>query len=369
MRTIALVLLILCVLFGASAQNSGVLRDQQANPFTCSLLAKDPETGDLGLIVLSRSMAVGAVVPSARAGVGVVATLGKSNAQFGVTGLEMLSRGMTSREVVDSLLNGDPESSKRQLGVVDANGTAFGFTGSGTKQYAGQYTGNGFVVLGNGLSSEGFTNVIARTFEATPGDLAERMLTAMEAGEKAGGARRGTQSAALVVVRKEGGSNGTSDRYIDLRIDQDSSAIGALRRLYGAWNETYLGEARMRTIEAFRRDKNFSAAEQELQRLVGSMNSLLRDKPDDPAVLNQVAWTLATNGIDPPRALELAKRAATLSPGNLSYLHTLAQCHFAAGHLDEAIAIEAELVQKEPANDDFWKQLQRFKEAKSGSGR
>jgi uncharacterized Ntn-hydrolase superfamily protein len=369
MRTIVLVSMLLCLALGAFAQAQGVLPTPQADPFTCSILAKDPETGDLGVVVLSRTMAVGAIVPYARAGVGVVATQGKSNSEFAMTGLEMLARGMTSREVVDSLLNGDPESAKRQLGVVDANGTAFGFTGTASRPYAGQYTGNGFIVLGNGLISEGVATAIARTFETTPGDLAGRLLAGMEAGEKAGLAKLGTQSAALLVVRKDGGAYGSGDRYIDLRIDQDSSALGALRRLYSSWSERYLGEARMRSIEAFRRDKNFSAAEQELQRLVGSMNSLLREKPDDPAVLNQVAWTLSTNGIDPPRALELAKRAATLSPGNSAYLHTLAQCQFAAGHLDEAIAIEAELVTKEPANDDYWKQLQRFKEAKAGSGR
>jgi predicted Zn-dependent protease len=151
-------------------------------------------------------------------------------------------------------------------------------------------------------------------------------------------------------------------------VDDNSHPLVELRRLYHLWSQTFLFDARMRSVEAFRSDRNFAAAEREMQRLVGSMNAMLRDRPDDPEVLDRVAWTLATNAIDPARALELAKRAATLAPGKPGYLHTLAQCHFALGHMDEAIAIEAELVTKEPGNDEYWRQLQKFKEAKAKAG-
>ena len=125
----------------------------------------------------------------------------------------------------------------------------------------------------------------------------------------------------------------------------------------------------MRTVEAFTAAKNYRAAQAEMQRIVGSLNAELRMKPDDPTVLNRIAWTLATHEIDKERALELAKRAATLAPTRSDILDTMAECHFRLGHFDEAIAIEANLVTKEPANDEYWKQLQRFKEGKQRAGR
>ena len=172
-----------------------------------------------------------------------------------------------------------------------------------------------------------------------------------------------------MVVRKEGGYGGFNDRFIDLRVDDDSLPLVELRRLYRLWSQEFLFEARLRSADAFRRDRNFAASEKEMQRLVGSMNALLRDRPDDPEVLRQVASMLALNNMDPERALDLAKRAAKLAPGKLPMLSTLAECHFALGHFDEAIAIEAELVTKEPSNDAYWKQLQKFREGKARSGR
>jgi len=106
------------------------------------------------------------------------------------------------------------------------------------------------------------------------------------------------------------------------------------------------------------------AAEEEKRRLVGDLNDQLRSNPDDPVLLNQIAWILATNEIDRERALELSKRAVKLVPGNSTFLSTMAECHYRLGNFDTAIAIGSELIAKEPANDQFWKQLQKFKEAK-----
>ena len=120
----------------------------------------------------------------------------------------------------------------------------------------------------------------------------------------------------------------------------------------------------MATIERFNRNKQYEAAQSETQRIIEKLNQSLRNSPDDPDVLNRVAWILATYELARERALELAKRAATLAPGRSEILNTLAECHFRLGNTAEAIAIESELVAKEPGNDYYWKQLQKFRAAK-----
>ena len=128
-------------------------------------------------------------------------------------------------------------------------------------------------------------------------------------------------------------------------------------------------DARMRTIDEFNREKKFGAARVEMEKAVQAFNEQLRIHPDDPEVLNRIAWILATNDLDRERALQLAKRAATLAPGKSQMLATVAECHYRLGHYEEAIAIQTELLAREPGNDDYWKQLQKFKDAKQKAGR
>ncbi len=336
---------------------------------TISIIARDSATGDIGIVVRSGILAAGSIVPWAKAGVGGVATQGAANTQWGEGALGLLAQGFHARETLDSLVHLDPGSAYRQGAILDAAGNAAAYTGPRCEQYAGQYSGTSFSVIGNLLTDESVITVVARTFEASHGDLADRLLAAMDAGERRSGEKGPHRSAAILVVRKEGGYGGLNDRFIDLRVDDDSLPLVALRRLYGIWAQEYLFEARLRSVDALRRDRNFSGAEQEMQRLVGSMNAVLRDHPDDPDVLSQVARTLATNNLDLERALELAKRAIKLAPGKLTHLDTLAECHLALGHFDEAIAIESELVTRDPSNDTFWKQLQKCKDAKAKAGR
>jgi cytochrome c-type biogenesis protein CcmH/NrfG len=156
---------------------------------------------------------------------------------------------------------------------------------------------------------------------------------------------------------------------IDLRVDDDTVALGHLRRLFGTWQRMYLADVQARSIEAFNADKKFAAAQELMRRMVTVLNAQIREHPDDPEVLGGVARVLATYNIDRQRALELAKRAAKLAPGNLRILDTLAECHFQSGNFDEAIAIESELVAKDPSSDDFWKQLKKFKEGKERQGK
>jgi cytochrome c-type biogenesis protein CcmH/NrfG len=229
--------------------------------------------------------------------------------------------------------------------------------------------GKWYSVQGNILAGEGVVKAMARMFEITPGDLAERLLASVEAGEAAGGDKRGRQSAALLVVRDKGGYSGYNDRFVDIRVDDNLQPLVELRRIYDLWTQTFLLDARFQSIEQFNKNRNFSAASEEMKRVVAALNMQVRKKPDDPEVLNNVAWTMATHDIDLSQALELAKRAVKLAPEKLSFLDTMAECHFRLGHYDEAIAIEAGLVTKDASNDEYWKQLQKFKEAKTKAGK
>ncbi|MBI4546720.1 MAG: DUF1028 domain-containing protein [Ignavibacteriae bacterium] len=339
------------------------------NVSTYSIVAWDSITGDVGVAVQSKFLAVGAVVPYAKAGIGAIATQAWANTTYGPRGVEMLESGMNAQQVVEMLISGDTGANQRQVAVVDARGNAFAYTGSGCQEWAGHITGSGYSVQGNILASDLVVKAMARTFEITSGDLAERLLSSLEAAEKAGGDKRGRQSAALLVVRESGGYSGFNDRFIDIRVDDDSMPLVELRRIYNLWKQTFLADAQMRLVELLNKKRKFSAAETVMKRAVDDLNAEVRNRPDDPEVLNRVAWTLASNDIDRERALELAKRAVKLAPGKLSYLDTLAECHYRLGHYEEAIAIESELVAKDPANDHYWRQLQKFKEAKQKGGR
>ncbi|MBI1803195.1 MAG: DUF1028 domain-containing protein [Ignavibacteriae bacterium] len=363
-RSYIVAFLVLIVHFGF-AQTSIERHDVVA---TYSIVAWDSATGDLGVAVQSKFLGVGAVVPFAKAGVGAVATQAFANTTYGPRGLALLDSGMMAQQVVEALTQNDSDRSRRQVGIVDAHGNAFAYTGSGCQPYAGHVTGRGYTAQGNILAGEQVVKAIARTFEITQGDLADRLLAALDAGENAGGDKRGRQSAALLVVRDAGGYGGFNDRYVDIRVDDDSLPLVVLRRIYNKWRETFLLEARMRTIDEFNRQRKFDAAREETKRVAAMFNDQLRTKPDDPDLLNSIAWSLATHDIDRVRALELAKRAVTLAPDKLNILDTLAECHYRLGHYDEAIAIEAELVKKEPANDEYWKQLQKFKDAREKAG-
>ena len=333
---------------------------------TYSIVASDSATGDLGVAVQSSLLAVGSIVPYAKAGVGAVATQGFVNAGFGPRTLDLLTQGMSSQQAGDVLIHGDSMSLRRQIGIVDARGIVFAYTGISCQQYSGHVLGKGYTVQGSAMVDDNILKAMARAFEITGGDLSDRLLAALEAAERTGKENYKTQSAALLVVRDHGGYNGSDDRFVDIRVDQDSLPLEQLQRIYTIWKSKFLLDARVRTIDQFNSDKNFSAARVETERLVESLNSQLRSRPDDPDMLSSIAWSLATLDIDKARALELAKRAATLAPTRTDILNTLAECHYCLGHYDEAIAIESNLVAKEPANDQFWKQLEKFKASRQG---
>ncbi len=214
---------------------------------TFSIVAFDPATGDLGVAVASRVLAVGNIVPWARTGVGAVATQAWADPTFGPRGLELLASGRSARQAVDALLEGDPRREERQLAIVDARGRVAAFTGAACKAWAGMKVGAGWSAQGNILESEDVVSAMGKAFEGEPGGLTLRLLAALEAGEAAGGDRRGRQSAAILVVRARGGFDGKDDRYVGIGLSRH-----VLAELGPLLARGRIAEARTRLDEAVR---------------------------------------------------------------------------------------------------------------------
>jgi uncharacterized Ntn-hydrolase superfamily protein len=207
---------------------------------TFSIVAADPRAGDWGVAVASKFPAVGAVVPWARAGVGAVATQSWANTDFGPQGLELMAGGTPARQALDRLISGDKGRDQRQVGIVDARGRAAMFTGERCMDWAGGRTGLGFACQGNILVGEEVIAAMADSFGRAEGDLADRLLAALIAGDVVGGDRRGRQSAALLVVREGGGYEGRNDRYIDVRVDDHPQAVSELARVFSVYDREIL---------------------------------------------------------------------------------------------------------------------------------
>ncbi|HEU0336803.1 MAG TPA: DUF1028 domain-containing protein [Gaiellaceae bacterium] len=201
---------------------------------TYSICACDVDAGQWGVATQSKFLAVGSVVPWAEPGAGAIATQSYANPRYGPAGLALLRDGRPAPEVVERLTAADEGRDRRQLGVVDAHGGSASFTGPGCHAWAGGATGPGFAAQGNILVSAATVDALAGTFEATAGRaLAERLLECLAAAQAAGGDRRGQQSAALLVVERDGGYAGLSDTLVDLRVDDHERPVEELDRLYG----------------------------------------------------------------------------------------------------------------------------------------
>lgn len=207
---------------------------------TFSIVAADVEEGLWGVAVASKFIAVGALVPWAKAKVGAIATQAWANISFGPRGLELLSRGLSAREVLEELLSNDDMRDHRQVGIVDYQGRVAAWTGSKCFPWAGHTVGENYVALGNILQGPEVVESMAKAFETTKGDLIDKLLAALEAGDLAGGDRRGKQSAAILVVKEGGGYGGYTDRYVDLRVDDHSDPIRELKRIFRIWDLTLL---------------------------------------------------------------------------------------------------------------------------------
>ncbi|MDX1654820.1 MAG: DUF1028 domain-containing protein, partial [Candidatus Competibacteraceae bacterium] len=180
---------------------------------TYSIVAFDPDNGDLGVAVESKFPNVRAVIPFAKVGVGAVATQSFSNTTFASGGFALLENGATPQEAVAILTRNDPDRDSRQMGMVDTQGRSANFTGAGCFDWAGGMTGSNYAVQGNTLKGEQVLRAMAQSFRESEGTLAERLIEALAAGNQAGGDRRGQQSAALLVVRRNGGYGVNNDNY------------------------------------------------------------------------------------------------------------------------------------------------------------
>ena len=200
---------------------------------TFSIVARDMQNGDLGVAVQSKFLAVGSVVPWASANAGAIATQAMANISYGPDGLRMLADGMSAADALEHLLANDDGRDHRQIGIVDRAGSAVAFTGSACHNWAGHRTGDGYACQGNILAGAVVVDAMAETFERSSGELAERLVAALSAGQTAGGDRRGRQSAALYVAREGGSYGGLLDRYVDLRVDDHPDPIVELERVLG----------------------------------------------------------------------------------------------------------------------------------------
>jgi uncharacterized Ntn-hydrolase superfamily protein len=208
---------------------------------TYSIAACDLEAGQWGVATQSKFLAVGSVVPWAEPHVGAIATQAYANPRYGPEGLALLREGRSAQEVVDRLTAADDGRDHRQLGVVDSDGVGASFTGRECLEWAGGKTGPCYAAQGNILVSAETVDALASTFEASSGSLAERLLDCLDAAQAAGGDRRGQQSAALLIVEKDGGYAKLSDVVVDLRVEDHKRPLEELRRVFGL-HEMLFGE-------------------------------------------------------------------------------------------------------------------------------
>lgn len=272
---------------------------------TFSVVAADSATGEVGCAVQSKYFAVGNVVPWVRSGVGAVATQAAGVAVFGSRALDALASGLSPEAALADVLEGDPARETRQLGVVTADGQAAAHTGRECLEWAGHRTGPGYAVQGNILAGEAVVAEMERALLETAGSLAERLVAALEAGQVAGGDRRGQQSAAVVVERVGAAAESREgvDRVCDLRVDDHPQPIAELRRLLGihlVW-------------DALRRATAFHAPGRHAEGAALLAKALAR-YGEDPALLYDLACFESLAG-DAPGALAHLRRAVELDPG------------------------------------------------------
>jgi uncharacterized Ntn-hydrolase superfamily protein len=207
---------------------------------TYSIVACDLEARQWGVAVQSKFLAVGSVVPWAEAEVGAVATQAYANPSYGPNGLTLLREGLSASEVVERLTAADEGRDDRQLGIVDAEGRSASWTGPGCNDWAGGKTGPCYAAQGNILVGEETVAALAETFEESQDrPLAERLLAALAAAQAAGGDSRGQQSAALLVVERNGGYAGLSDVLVDVRVDDHDQPIEELKRIYALHQQLF----------------------------------------------------------------------------------------------------------------------------------
>lgn len=327
---------------------------------TFSIVAYDSLTGEIGVAVQSKAFSVGSAVAWAEAGVGAIATQALTNESFGPRGLDLLRKGLTSKEVLVKLLESDQGREDRQVAVIDSKGNAVNFTGSRCLSWAGGRVGANYACQGNILASEKVVEEMAKAFEMTQGELAERLLASLVAAQAAGGDKRGMQSAALLVVRDHPDFPEYRYRYIDLRVEDHTDPINELIRLYRIHERTDLLEAHLRFAEYYRRLGRDDLAGGELNIVGGTLKRALAEESQDAELLNNLAWVCATSDIFLEESLKAAERAVSLKPDAPHILDTLAEVQYRLGMVEEAISTIKRAIAIDPESQYYKDQLSRF---------
>jgi uncharacterized Ntn-hydrolase superfamily protein len=270
---------------------------------TFSIVGYDPATGECGIAVASRYFSVGAAVPWAEANVGCIATQANVNVGYGTRGLELLRQGLTAQQVLDKLLAEDtfPGKDGRQLAIIDKSGAVVTYTGPNAPNWAGGRKGANWAAQGNILVGPQVPEAMGKAFEATTGDLPEKLFAALKAGDDAGGDSRGKQSASMLVVGKGRGRNINNDRPIYINVDDSPAPIPELRRLLDI-NQGWLYQQRGNELRTAGKTKEAREAALLVTRYMPSANAWI--------TLGTLDYELA----DKPAALSDFKKALALDP-------------------------------------------------------
>ena len=262
---------------------------------TYSIVAYDEKTGQLGVAVQSHWFSVGTVVPWAKAGIGAVATQSIAEPSYGPNGLALMEEGVPADEALKSLLAKDSGENVRQIGMVDAQGNVGVHTGSRCIRYAGHKIGRHFTVQANIMEKPTVPNAMAKAFENSKGDLAERMLAALEAAENEGGDLRGRQSAAMLVVSGEPTGDPWKDRIVDINIADHEDPLAELRRLLTISKAYYHAQKGDEYME-----------KDEMEKALVEYSAAAKLYPENPELPFWTAVTLAETG-DLKKALPIFK--------------------------------------------------------------
>jgi uncharacterized Ntn-hydrolase superfamily protein len=277
------------------------------HPRTFSIVAADPERGEVGVAVASRFFAVGTVVPHAKAGVGAVATQSFANTTYGPRGLDLMEGGLEPAEALDVLIRNDEGRDQRQVGIVSASGNSVTYSGKDCLAWAGGRQGPNYAAQGNILTGKEVVVAMEASFLSSEGrPLAERLYEALKAGDEAGGDSRGKQSAAILVVRERAGYGGFTDLAVDIRVDDHTEPMAELGRLLELalvndyWNRGWTAFTERKFPEALEwQERTAERAEKGSTML--------------PEVLYDLAVIRLAND-DETGALEALRRAVELNP-------------------------------------------------------
>lgn len=348
----------------AAAGPAGALAPEQPGSVgTFSIVAADTVEGEWGVAVASRFLAVGSVVPWARAGVGAVATQAEANTAFGPHGLALMERGQSAPQALALLLRSDGKPGSRQVALVDGRGRVAVHTGDECRGWAGEVRGPGFVIQGNSLVGPEVVDLMAKAFMESHGSLAERLLDALAAGQGAGGDERGRQSAALLVVKAGGGYLGGNDRLVDLRVDDAKDPVAELARLYAVHAARNLTAVHIRLGDQALAAGQRAVAEREYARVIHLYRGAMTRWPRDATLRNGLAWFYVRRRVNLDEAFRLAQEARGLDPRSWEVVDTIAEIYYVRGNLAKARDSAAAALELDPGNAYLASQVARFETA------